>query len=792
MQPSATSPTRRRIAGLLVGVLAAATGGIAVATMPANAAPDTNVVLNGDLESGSTDPWAERADATIALTDDAAGGDHALHVTNRTASQAGPVQSIRERLEPNTTYTVTAKVKYETGPATKQFYLTSVADDTTYTNLAGAQLSRGQWGTFTSIFTTGSTLPSTYDIFFETVWASATDIAANPAEHLMDFTVDDVSIVEASATSFGAVGKLPGNGNPLVSNRFGADPFALEHDGRVYLYMTDDTQEWAPDANNISTTNSYAKITQINVISSEDLVNWTDHGAIPVAGPDGVATWADNAWAPGVASKVVDGQEKFFLYFANNGTSTGVLVGDSPTGPWTDPIGKPLIDAATPGAAADGNWLFDPAPFVDTDGQAYLYFGGGVGTDPNNPRTTRWISLGDDMVSTVGSAQVIDAPKVFEAGHVFERDGIYYYSYSTNFVDEPRPENYPTTGAIAYLMSSSPEGPWTPAQLPALNQGVVFENPSTSFGVGSNNHQSFFELNGTYYLAYHAQTLNLALVGGVTADVRGFRNTHLNEVTFNADGTMNLVQGTYSGVAQVRSFDSTGPIEAETIAWQKGVTTSRISEPSATGDAVNSALEQVEAGDWVALAGVDFGADAATSLSARVRSLTPGGSVEVYLDSPDDAGQHVGTLAIDSATDEWATVTTEIESVTGEHDVYFVFTGPAGAELALVDFWEFHRGAAAPTLDVTVVAGVRCAAGKALPTITVTNDDGVPLAVTATSAYSTKTFPTIAPGANGFHAFTTRLASIPAGTIAVEASAIIDGQAVSTTQDVGFDAVSCS
>ncbi|MEK8227307.1 hypothetical protein NKG05_16270 [Oerskovia sp. M15] len=65
------------------------------------------------------------------------------------------------------------------------------------------------------------------------------------------------------------------------------------------------------------------------------MVNWTDHGEIDVAGPNGVAPFTSNSWAPGMAKKVVNGQEKYFLYYANGGGSSNVITGSSPLGPWT-------------------------------------------------------------------------------------------------------------------------------------------------------------------------------------------------------------------------------------------------------------------------------------------------------------------------------------------------------------------------------------------------------------------------------------------------------------------------
>lgn len=84
-----------------------------------------------------------------------------------------------------------------------------------------------------------------------------------------------------------AVGKIPPQGNPLVSHKFGADPYALVYDGRVYLYTTNDVLEYSEDG--AVKDNTYGNINKIGVISSADLVNWTDHGIINVAGPDGAA-----------------------------------------------------------------------------------------------------------------------------------------------------------------------------------------------------------------------------------------------------------------------------------------------------------------------------------------------------------------------------------------------------------------------------------------------------------------------------------------------------------------------
>lgn len=192
--------------------------------------------------------------------------------------------------------------------------------------------------------------------------------------------------------------KKSNENNPVMVQRFGADPYALVYDGRVYLYMTGDS--FIYDENGEITENTFANINTINVISSEDLVNWTDHGTIYAAGKEGEATWGNNSWAPAAAYKIIDGKPKFFLYFANSGNGIAVLEADSPVGPFKDPIGGPLISRQTP-TCAEVTWLFDPAVLMDDDGECYIYFGGGIPSPDKaaNPGTARVAKLGKDMIS---------------------------------------------------------------------------------------------------------------------------------------------------------------------------------------------------------------------------------------------------------------------------------------------------------------------------------------------------------------------------------------------------------
>ena len=81
--------------------------------------------------------------------------------------------------------------------------------------------------------------------------------------------------------------------NPIITQCFGADPYAMVYGDTVYFYMTADVFEYDNKAQ--LKENSYGKINTIKVVSTKDMVNFTDHGAIQVAGSKGAATWAGNS-----------------------------------------------------------------------------------------------------------------------------------------------------------------------------------------------------------------------------------------------------------------------------------------------------------------------------------------------------------------------------------------------------------------------------------------------------------------------------------------------------------------
>ena len=440
--------------------------------------------------------------------------------------------------------------------------------------------------------------------------------------------------------------KKAGQNNPLYTQRFGADPGVMEYDGRLYVYMTNDIVEY--DSKGNVKENSYSKIREISLISSDDMVNWTDHGLIPVAWLKGLAKWADNSWAPCAAHKTIDGKEKFFLYFCNGGNGIGVLTGDSPMGPWRDELGHALITRSTPNCA-NVVWLFDPAVMVDEDGTGYLAFGGGVPSGMQAaPGTGRIVKLGDDMISLAGEPVTLDVPYLFEDSGINRIGDTYIYTYCSNW-DTTGNGMKITNGAIEYMTSDNPLGPYT-------YRGELFPNEGKFFGMYGNNHHSIGCLNGEYYLFYHNRPVEKAM--GITGN---YRSPQVDKIGINEDGSLKQVVGTMQGISQLKPLDPFGGVQATTMADQGGIEVKRKSTASWVIAHRNS---------WLKVAGVTFG-EGSESITFT-GSAEEAGTLYVMIDGLD--GEIAAEVSY-PAGESWE-VTAPL-AVSQVHDLYLVFGGEA-------------------------------------------------------------------------------------------------------------------
>ena len=295
------------------------------------------------------------------------------------------------------------------------------------------------------------------------------------------------------------------NGNPLVRDKFTADPAPMVHDGRLYLYVGHDEFYEGQDS---ASGGKEFNITEWLCYSTDDMKNWTDHGT--------VLRPTDFKWAVGEAwaSQVVEKDGKFYYYTTVQGgepyvgKAVGVAVADSPVGPFVDAIGKPLVSDDMTDNGKRGWWNdIDPTVLIDGD-DAWLCWGNG---------TCFLAKLKPDMIELDGEIKVLDVPNYVEGPWLHKRNGIYYLTYASFGKGRE---------TISYATAPSMDGPWTP-------QGELTGMAENSFTI----HPGIIEFKGQPYLFYHNAVLELDGHKGAI----GRRSVCVDSLSYSEDGMMNYV-----------------------------------------------------------------------------------------------------------------------------------------------------------------------------------------------------------------------------------------------------------
>ena len=454
--------------------------------------------------------------------------------------------------------------------------------------------------------------------------------------------------------------------NPFVQTWCTSDPAPMVHNGTMYVYTGHDEdgadffwmQEW-------------------RVYSTQDMVNWQDHGS-PLALE--TFSWADDrAWA----GQTIERDGKFYWYICahskiSNGMAIGVAVSDSPTGPFKDALGKPLFE--------NGSWdHIDPTVMIDDDGQAWLMWG--------NPQCY-YLKLNRDMISYEGelgklpmTEEAFGGPmmKEREKGKTYKdsyvegpwltkRNGTYQLLYAAGGVPEH----------ISYSTAPSPVGPWKYA-------GEIMPLCDTQ---SFTNHCGVTDYKGHSYFFYHTGKLP----GG-----GGFgRSVAVEEFKYNADGSFPTIMPTNEGVKPIDTFNPYRKVEAETMAFSKGIKTEQ-------NDQIGVYVTSIHNSDYIKLQNVEFGKKTPRTFTARVASGLRGGAIEIRIDSI--GGQLLGRLEVPATGgwEQWQTLTADLDyplSILNSfpslarlpvafqhpttHDLYLVFTGRKGPKLFNFDWWEMR------------------------------------------------------------------------------------------------------
>ena len=496
--------------------------------------------------------------------------------------------------------------------------------------------------------------------------AEITDSVDNVSEaEIIDSLNNGIIIDEVS----GNVYKNERNANPVSPNIFCADPTAVEYNGRLYIYGTNDHQQ-----SEEGTTNDYAHIRSLVVFSTDDMVNWIYHGRIEVGE---IAPWIYNSWAPSIVSRVEDdGLTHFYLYFSNSGAGVGVITSTDPVGPWTDPLGEPLVYQNMPGLE-NCPAPFDPGVCIDENGVGWLSFGGGTPSDGSTMHTKipKIARLGEDMLSFDSEFVSIDAPYFFEASELNYIDGVYYYTYCTDWQDhkigweEYEGVDVPPACSMAYMTTKTPldADSWECRGAYFYNAG---QNADGESGMRwANNHTHFCEFQGTNYIVHHTLLLE-ELEGGTS----GFRSLMVDYLPMNAaDEEIPITAATRHGVSQIKLLDPYAENSGAVMFTSADIGYTDGNDPAAKSKAD---------GAWIYVRGADFGYGA-SAFTAEVKGK---GRIEVRLDSI--SGEAVSFIEFDNA--DYAKVrSAEFSQFDGRnHNIYLVFSG---ADIELRS-WQFTKG----------------------------------------------------------------------------------------------------
>ena len=466
---------------------------------------------------------------------------------------------------------------------------------------------------------------------------------------------------------------------PLFQTKYTADPSPLVVGDTLFLYTSHDASpEDIPDENERNSAGFF--MYDWLLWSTTDMVNWTEHGAVASLKDFKWRSRENGAWA----IQTVERNGKYYLYAPLHGHGIGVLVSDSPYGPFRDPLGKPLVWQKE-------HWDdIDPSVFVDDDGQAYMYWG--------NPHVY-CIKLNDDMISTSGDIMVLNPQdgilrpvneegakinlrvnddekadwkvKHYQEGPWFyKRNGNYYLAYATTCCPE----------ALGYAMSNSPTGPWE-------WKNYIMRPTERDRG----NHPGICDFKGHSYV--FGQDYDLMHLDTYIHHER--RTVSAGEIVYLEDGTIPEIPYwlDQKPLQQLHWLNPYQRVEAETMSWGRGLKSAKMGIPN-TGVVMdmpesvgkrNMYIFDIDNGEYIRLRGVDFGAGAKQFNICA--AATGSCSVTLRLDS--ENGPVIGSLSINStgSVDTYRQFSAKIKGANSVHDLYICF-GDAKGEVHL-DYWQF-------------------------------------------------------------------------------------------------------
>ena len=521
----------------------------------------------------------------------------------------------------------------------------------------------------------------------------------------MSFAIMATSL-SINAQTLAADYKGSGYNNPISANVFCADPTALEYNGRLYVYGTNDSQEFV--ANGKTGGNSYGKIKSLVVFSTDDMVNWTFHGTIDV---QKICSWSGCSWAPSAVWRThpLTHKDEFLIYFANGGSNVGVLKSTtSPVGPFKSPNSQAMVNHGMPGVDPCTS-LFDPGAVIDENGVGWITVGGYSPNAQGNrlqPNNVSILKLKPSMTAVDGTAVKIQAPYHFEANELNMIGGKYVFTYCSHWDRDVTEWNtyknehnisaeMPGGGTMCYMVSDNP-----------LDANSWVYKDYYGPGVAGNNHTHLQKFQGKYYHIYHDHgdiLLNVMKNAGVVdANAGDYRSICVNQATVNeSTATINRVTLNHEGVTQIKNLNPYEWQQAETMASCGGIDYedfTNIQKNTSINTLGNDASENMQVkmkpGSWINVRGVDFGTNGAAKFTLRAKGT---GTMKICTSRV--IPQPIVTIDFSSTEMEEQIFDIPADKLKGvKNNLYFCVTD---ATDFYVDAWQFTEAAPSGIQEVS-------------------------------------------------------------------------------------------
>lgn len=326
--------------------------------------------------------------------------------------------------------------------------------------------------------------------------------------HSLFFAAGMVALSHPIAWAAPRPSEAPGS-NPIIKDKFTADPAPLVVGDRLYLYVGHDEAR----GDEMFTMREWL------AYSTTDMKRWTAHGPI--------MNVKDFRWAKGDAwaSQMIRKNGRYWFYAAvehdnsQPGKAIAVAVSDSPTGPFVDARGSALItNQMTPKGLHSWEDI-DPTVFTDDDGTSWIAWGN---------RQAYLAKLKPNMTEIDGPIQEITPPHFEEGPWLHKKGGLYYLTYASLDRSDHKDER------ISYATAPSLRGPWS-------YRGELTGSGENSFTI----HAGIVEFKKNWYIFLH----NAALTIGDQKGAIGRRAVTVEHLSYNKDGTMVPVKQTAAGIS---------------------------------------------------------------------------------------------------------------------------------------------------------------------------------------------------------------------------------------------------